>query len=96
MDNQVLEAVWERKGTSQNLTLNTIGKQIFWLKYLGQFFISLTYVRSENNKADKYMRQSPGLEASLSKQTFLQIWNKRGPFEWNLMASSSNVQKDPQ
>ena len=53
MDNQVLKAVWERKGTSQNLALNSIGKQIFWMHYLGQFFISLTYVRSEDNKADK-------------------------------------------
>ena len=29
VDNQVLRAVWERKGTSQNLLLNNIGKQIF-------------------------------------------------------------------
>ena len=28
VDNQVLKAVWERKGTSQNLMLNNIGKQI--------------------------------------------------------------------
>ena len=96
VDNQVLKAVWERKGTSQNLALNSIGKQIFWMQYLGQFFISLAYVRSEDNKADIYTRQSPGLEASLSKQAFLQIWNKWGPFEWDLMASSSNVQRDPQ
>ena len=31
VDNQVLKAVWERKGTSKNLILNNIGKQIFWL-----------------------------------------------------------------
>ena len=28
VDNQVLKAVWERKGTSHNLMLNNIGKQI--------------------------------------------------------------------
>ena len=44
VDNQVLKAVWERKGTSQNLVLNNIGKQIFWLQYLGQFYISLQYL----------------------------------------------------
>jgi hypothetical protein len=30
VDNQVLKAVWERKGTSKNLILNNIGKQNFW------------------------------------------------------------------
>ena len=29
VDNQVLKAVWERKGTSKNLALNKIGKQIY-------------------------------------------------------------------
>ena len=33
IDNQVLKAVLERKGTSQNLTLNNIGKQIYWLQH---------------------------------------------------------------
>ena len=49
VDNQVLKAVWERKGTSKNLILNTIGKQIFWLQFLGKFYISLQYVRSQEN-----------------------------------------------
>ena len=66
VDNQVLKAVWERKGTSKNLMLNNIGKQIYWMQFLGQFYISLNYVRSEENVSDKYTRQSPGLEASLN------------------------------
>ena len=37
VDNQVLRAVLERKGTSQNLALNSIGKQIHWLQELGEF-----------------------------------------------------------
>ena len=38
IDNQVLKAVLERKGTSQNLNLNSIGKQIFWLQYFGGLY----------------------------------------------------------
>ena len=95
VDNQVVKAVWERKGTSQNLALNNIGKDIYWLQYWGEFFLSLEYVRSELNVSDEFTRQSPGLEASLSHHTFLKLWNKWGPFEWDLMASSANVMRDP-
>ena len=76
IDNQVLKAVWERKGTSQNLLLNNIGKQIFWLQFLGKFHIILNYVRSQDNVSDKFTRQSPGLEATLSQHVFTEIWNK--------------------
>ena len=96
VDNQVLKAVWERKGTSKNLMLNTIGKQIFWLQFLGKFYISLQYVRSQENVSDQYTRQSPGLEATLSQHIFNQIWAKWGPFNWDLMASAATVRKDPQ
>ena len=96
VDNQVLKAVWERKGTSQNLLLNNIGKQIFWLQFLGKFHITLHYVRSQENVSDKFTRQSPGLEATLSQHVFNQIWTKWGPFQWDLMASAATVRKDPQ
>jgi hypothetical protein len=95
VDNQVVKAVWERKGTSHNLALNNIGKDIFWLQYWGEFFLTLEYVRSELNVSDEFTRQSPGLEASLSHSSFLKLWNKWGPFEWDIMASSANVMKDP-
>ena len=78
VDNQVLKAVWERKGTSQKLKVNCIGKQIFWVQFLGQFLISLQYVRSDNNVSDSFTRQSPGLEATLSNQVFKNLWEKWG------------------
>ena len=96
VDNQVLKVVWERKGTSKNLMLNNIGKQIYWMQFLGQFYLTLNYVRSEENVSDKYTRQSPGLEASLNQHLFKLIWNKWGPFKWDLMASAATAKKDPQ
>ena len=95
IDNQVLKAVLERKGTSQNLVLNNIGKQIYWLQFFGGFHVALEYVRSEENRADKFTRESPGLEASISHEAFMTIWNRWGPFQWDIMASATNVNRDP-
>jgi len=96
IDNQVLKAVLERKGTSHNLALNDIGKSIYWLMEKGQFFLSCEYVKSELNISDVYTRESPGLEASLTPFAFATIWDYFGPFQWDLMATSANVNKDPQ
>ena len=95
IDNQVLKAVIERKGTSQNLALNNIDKQIYWLQHMGQSYISLQYVKSQLNVADKFTSEA-GLEVSISHFVFMKIWNKWGPFEWDIMASSANVNKHPQ
>ena len=94
VDNQALMAVLERKGTSHNLALNTIGKQIFWRQDQGQFHLALEYVESKKNVADKFTRQSPGLEASVTPLYFKRIWDNLGPFSWDLMASSANVNRD--
>ena len=94
IDNQALKAVLEKKGTSHNLELNRVGKEIFWLTQIGQFHLDLECVESKNNVADKFTRQSPGLEASLTKQYFMKVWDNLGPFSWDLMASKANVNKD--
>ena len=94
VDNQVLKAVLERKGTSHNLALNHVGKQIYWLQEKGQFHIAIQYVESKNNASDEFTRQSPGIEASLTPPFFQQIWDNLGPFQWDLMASQSNVNRN--
>ena len=63
---------------------------------MGGFHIALEYVKSEDNKADQYTRESPGLEASISYEALLNIWKKWGPFQWDIMASAANVNRDPQ
>ena len=96
VDNQALKAIIENKGSTRMLPLNAIGKQIFWLQQLGDFFLQLEYIKSELNISDTYTRQSPGLEASISSECFRRIWTKYGPFDWDLMATTANVNKDPQ
>ena len=39
MDNQAPQAVYNRKGTSKNLLLNSIGKQLYWLQETGDFLM---------------------------------------------------------
>jgi hypothetical protein len=96
IDNQVLKAVLERKGTSHNLALTEIGKSIYWLMDKGQFFLSCQYVQSSLNVSDKYTRESPGLEASITDAAFRRVWDYFGPFQWDLMATEANVNKDLQ
>ena len=93
VDNQALKAIIEKKGSTRMLPLNEIGKQIFWMQQAADFFLRLEYVRSELNVADTYTRQSPGLEASISQKAFQKIVNRMGPFQWDLMASSANVNR---
>ena len=62
----------------------------------GQFFLSCEYVKSELNISDVYTRESPGLEASLTSSAFHTIWDYFGPFQWDLMATKANVNKDLQ
>jgi len=95
VDNQSLKAVIERKGSTRIMALNSIGKQIYWLQQWGEFALRLEYVQSKDNIADPFTRQSPGLEASLSAVYFLKLWTRMGPFQWDLMATFANVNKDP-
>ena len=64
------------------------------MQQLGDFHLQLEYVKSELNVSDPFTRQPPGLEASLSRHCFLMIWRKFGPFSWDLMAQTSNVNRD--
>ena len=93
IDNQSLKAVVERKGSTRILALNKIGKQIYWLQQLGEFSLRLEYVGSEDNKADSFTRQSPGLETSSTNVYFQRIWAEMGPCDWELMATSANVKR---
>ena len=79
IDNQSLKAVMERKGSTRVIALNSIGKQIYWLQQWGEFALRLEYVNSQDNIADIFTRQSPGLEASLSVIYLRKIWDDFGP-----------------
>ena len=95
VDNQSLMTVMARKESTRILALNQIGKNICWLQQLGEFSLRLKYVKSEDNRADIFTRQSPGLETSLTNAYFQRIWAKMGLFDWDLMATSANVNVTP-
>ena len=58
------------------------------------FFLSCEYVKSELNISDQFTRESPGLETSITDSTFIKIWDYFGPFQWDLMATKANVNKN--
>ena len=51
-------------------------------------------MESKNNVADKFTRQLPGLETSLTTEYFIKFWDNFGPFFLDLMASTSNVNRN--
>ena len=64
------------------------------MQQAANFFLKLKCVKSELNVADKYTRQSLGLEASISEKNISEnSFNRMGPFQWDLMASTANVNK---
>ena len=60
----------------------------------GEFFLSCEYVESKLNVSDRFTRESPGLETSLTDHAFQTIWDKFGPFQWDLMPRSVKVNKN--
>ena len=48
-------------------------------------------MKYEDNQADQYTTESPGLEASISPEAFMQILKSWGPFQWDIMTSATNV-----
>jgi len=48
------------------------------------------------NVSDKFTRQCPSLEASLAHASFLKVYKKLGPFQWDLMATTANVNRNPE
>ena len=74
--------------------MNEVGKAIYWLMEKGQFFLVCQYVKSELNISDKFTRESPGLGTSITDEAFRTIWDYFGPFQWDLMATYANVNKN--
>ena len=59
-----------------------------------EIFLHMDYVKSELTVTDKYTRHSHGLKSGISEETFQHIAKQLEPFLWDVMASSSNVNKD--
>ena len=62
------------KGT--NVVCHIDQALLFWLQETGEFFLHFNYVHTNQNKADKYTRESPILETSINHEYFKRIWNK--------------------
>jgi hypothetical protein len=56
--------------------------------------LELALTPSEENQADIFTREDGINDLRLGRKKFLEIWKREGPFDFDVMASSENVQKN--
>ena len=93
-DNQVLYYVFHSQGTSGNLFITDVLKKVFWLLFSFRCTVDLRWIPTDKNWADPLTRSHLLEDLRLSRKCFLFLWKKFGPIGFDLMASSTNVQKD--
>ena len=94
IDNETLYHIFKQGGSSKQMFLTNICKQIFWLEIKFQCKINLTWVPSKENKADPSTRVEEQQDLSLSNTSFQTLLHKKGPFHMDLMSSYATVHKD--
>lgn len=84
------------KGSSQMKEVHDELEKLFWMKIRYKFTIHAYWWDTHANaEADAVTRTDEKDDWCLSNIIFLMLWDKYGPFEIDLMASSVNVQKGP-
>ena len=94
MDSKVLYDVYYNEGTTSNEFLTDICKRLFWLQIEFSFELKLELVESKLNLADHFTREDVLNDLRLTNKFYFQVWNRFGPFQWDIMASSVNVKTD--
>ena len=94
VDSKVLYDVYYNEGTTSNEFLTDICKRLFWLQIEFSFELKLELVESKLNLADPFTREDVLNDLRLTNKFYFQVWNRFGPFQWDIMASSVNVKTD--
>ena len=95
VDNQTLHSIFNRGGSSKQSFITAICKNLFWLQIHNRFHLDIQWVPSERNQADSMTREQVQNDILLNNNAFLELWKRFGPFHMDLMASSTNTQRDP-
>ena len=94
MDSKVLYNVYYNEGTTSNEFLTDICKRLFWLQIEFSFELKLELVESKLNLADHFTREDVLNDLRLTNKFYFQVWDRFGPFQWDIMASLVNVKTD--
>ena len=95
IDNQALVFAM-LNGASRNKTVHAQLEQLFWVKVDCKCMITPIWWDTKANwEADGVTRVLKDDDWRLCREAFLQVWDRFGPFDMDLMASSVNVQSTP-
>ena len=93
VDSATLVACWRKDG-SRNTRVNNALKEIFHLTLSANLQVILHFVPSQQNPADSPSRIPSDRDCTLSPASWLIVQRAFGPHTIDLMATSTNVQKD--
>lgn len=83
-------------GASKNKTTQVQIELLFWMKMEFAFATTTIWLDTKANwEADAITRTEKDNDYRLSKEAFDELWDKWGPFDMDLAASSVNVQSTP-
>ncbi|XP_062568476.1 uncharacterized protein LOC134230659 [Saccostrea cucullata] len=94
-DNTSVIAAWENQG-ARNKPLNDIMKSLFTLTYNHNIDLHLTYIASNQNKADAPSRSISLTDSKLSDKSWALVEMAFGPHTVDLMSLDSNAMKTPE
>lgn len=94
-DNKAVIAAWENQGV-RDKPLNDIMKSLFTLTYSHNIDLHLTYIASNQIKADAPSRSISLADSKLSDESWALVEMSFGPHTVDLMSLDSNVMKTPE
>ena len=74
--------------------ITNVCKDLFWLQIKFAFMLKLELVEFKFNLADPFTREDRLNDLRITNKIYFQVWDRFGPFEYDIMASSSNVKCD--
>ena len=94
VDNEALFQIYMSEGSSKQLFITNICKQLFWLQIKYHCKINLAWIPSKNNLADPSTREDRLQDISITNTRFQALSRVKGPFHMDLMSSFHTAQRD--
>ena len=92
VDSKVVFDAYNKQDSTNNLFITNICKELFWFQIEYAFILKLELVESKLNLAGPFTREDRMND--LQTNFYFKVWDRFGPFQVDLMASSTNVKCD--
>ena len=85
-----------RNGRAKDERMHLVICQLFWLQVEADFTLKLRWVPSKDNiVADALTRPETSEHVRLGQEVFDRLWQERGGFDMDLMATTASSQQPP-